>query len=216
MLKALVWKELRESAGLLAVAVFAAVLVLSELTGFVLLPFQSGAGSLFPFVADAFPFFFCLLAGGLAILLGFKQSAWELWQGSYFFLLHRPASRQLIFGAKLAVGLVALLGITGLLIQSYAWWAATPGKHPSPFLWPMTAGAWQMWIAFPLVYLGAFLSGIRPGKWFGSRLVPLAAGCAIAFMATLLPWWWLGWSVAILSSAAFYFAIRYYILERDF
>lgn len=216
MLKALVLKELRESAGLLAVALFAAVLVLSEMTGFVLLPFQSGAGSQFPFVADAFTFYFCLLAGGLAILLGFKQSAWELWQGSYFFLLHRPASRQMIFGAKLAVGLVALLLITGLLIQTYAWWAATPGKHASPFLWPMTSGAWQLWISFPVVYLGAFLSGIRPGKWFGSRLLPLATSCAIAFISALVPWWWLGWSVAILASATLVIAIRYYVVQRDY
>jgi len=216
MLKALVLKELRESAGLIAVAVLVAVLILAETTGFVLLPLQSGAGSLYPFVNDSFSRYFCLLAGGLAIMLGFKQSAWELWQGNYFFLLHRPASRQTIFGTKLAVGLVALLLITGCLLQLYALWAAMPGKHATPFFWTMTAGAWQLWISFSVVYLGAFLSGVRPGRWFGSRLLPLAASSAIAFIAALVPWWWLGWAIALVASAALLIVISYYVEQRDY
>ena len=39
----------------------------------------------------------------------------------------------------------------------------------------MTAWAWQLWLCMPLVYLGAFLSGIRPARWFGTRLMPLVA-----------------------------------------
>ncbi len=171
MYKALVLKELRESAGLIAVAVLAAAYMLADLTGVVLLPIQSGLAVPYPFVSDtSLVFYLCLLAGGLAVLMGFKQSAWELWQGSYYFLLHRPASRRTIFGVKLAVGLGVLLCITGAVIQLYAMWAATPGKHATPFFWSMTVVAWQLWISFPLLYLGAFLSGIRPGCWFGSRL----------------------------------------------
>ncbi len=217
MHKALVLKELRESAGLIAVAVLAAAYILADLTGVRLLPIQNGIAARYPFVNDtALVFYLCLLAGGLAVLMGFKQSAWELWQGTYFFLLHRPASRRTIFGVKLAVGLAVLLAITGALIQLYAMWAATPGKHATPFFWSMTVTAWQLWIAFPLLYLGAFLSGIRPGRWFGSRLVPLAAGGLLTMIAALVPWWWLSLAIVLVSSAAFVASILLYVETRDY
>ena len=217
MHKALVLKELRESAGLIAVGVLAAAYILADLTGVRLLPIQNGQAVRYPFVSDtALVFYFCLLAGGLAVMLGFKQSAWELWQGSYFFLLHRPASRRTIFGVKLAVGLTVLLAITGALIQLYAMWAASPGKHDSPFFWSMTIWAWQLWIAFPLLYLGAFLSGIRPGRWFGSRLAPLAAAGLLTTVATVVPWWWLSLAIVLASSAAFVASILLYVETRDY
>jgi len=217
MHKALVLKELRESAELIAVAVLAAVFILADLTGVALLPLQSGTGTLYPFVADSsLAFYLYLLAGGLAILLGFKQSAWELWHGSYFFLLHRPASRRTVFGVKLVVGLAVLLVITGAVIQLYAMWAATPGKHATPFFWSMTAWAWQRWFSFPLLYLGAFLSGIRPGRWFGSRLAPLVASVLLVMLCVELPWWWLSVSIVLVSSVAFVASIFLYVETRDY
>ena len=42
----------------------------------------------------------------------------------------------------------------------------------------MTVPAFQIWLLMPLVYLGAFASGIRPARWFGSRLLPLVGGGA--------------------------------------
>jgi hypothetical protein len=217
MHKALVLKELRESAGLIAVAVLAAAYILADLTGVRLLPIQSGRAIPYPFVNDtSLVFYLCLLAGGLAVLLGFKQSAWELWQGSYHFLLHRPASRRTIFGVKLAVGLTVLLAITGALIQLYAMWAATPGNHATPFFWSMTVLAWQLWISFPLLYLGAFLSGIRPGRWFGSRLVPLAASGLLVMLTAAVPWWWLSLAIVLVSSAALVASIFLYVETRDY
>ena len=63
MLKALVIKELRESAGMIAVAVLAAALILSDLTGVRLLPLQSGAGSAYPFVSDTALIIVLVVAG---------------------------------------------------------------------------------------------------------------------------------------------------------
>ncbi|MBX3414842.1 MAG: hypothetical protein KF708_19310 [Pirellulales bacterium] len=217
MHQALVWKELRESAELIAVAVLGAVFILADMTGVRLLPFQNGESTSYPFVSDSnFSFYFVLLAGGLAILLGLKQSAWELWQGSYFFLLHRPASRRTLFGVKLMVGVTVLLAITGALIQLYAMWAATPGTHATPFFWSMTIPMWQMWFAFPLLYLGAFLSGVRPGRWFGSRLAPLAASVLLVTLCTTVPWWWLGLMIAGISVVAFVATIFLYVETRDY
>jgi hypothetical protein len=216
MLKALVLKELRESAGLIAIAVLGAAYILSDLMGFKLLPTQSGRPTFFPFVSDSSHFYFALLAGGLAILLGFKQSAWELWQGSYFFLLHRPAGRRAIFAVKLAVGLAILLLVVGAAIQIYAMWAAAPGTHPSPFFWSMTVPVWQLWISMPLLYFGAFLSGIRPGRWFGSRLLPFAAGGLLLMFAAYAPYWWLTVLITGMGTALFVPSIFYYAETRDY
>ncbi|MEO2049664.1 MAG: hypothetical protein ABGX16_24155 [Pirellulales bacterium] len=119
--------------------------------------------------------------------MGQKQTTRELSQGTYYFLLQRPMPRNHIFLMKLAVGATLLLSATGAMIFFYAWWAATPGNHASPFEWSMTVPAWRMWLSMLLIYLGAFLTGIRPGRWFGSRLVPLVTSGLVLFLAIALP-----------------------------
>lgn len=217
MLKALVVKELRESIGLIAVAGLASVYVLADLTGVRLLPWQRASfDETFPFVSDSLSFYLCLVAGGLAVLLGLKQTAWELWQGTFFFLFHRPMSRRRVIGTKLVVGGGVLLLLSGALISVYALWAATPGTHASPFFWSMTVSAWQLWWSLLLVYLGAFLSGIRPGKWFGSRLAPLVASVALVAVAASVPWWWLSAVIVLTGSAIGISSIFYYVAARDY
>jgi hypothetical protein len=161
-------------------------------------------------------FYLWLCIGGLAIALGMRQTAWELGQGTYYFLLHRPVSRYRVFISKLAVGLISVLVSSLVLITIYAWWAATPGHVAAPFDWSMTFPAWQNWIALPLLYLGAFLSGIRPGKWFGSRLLPLAAAILVAMLATSVPWIWLTLAIVLAASALFVVGIIYYVRRRDY
>src|SRR3972149_3927679 len=95
MYKALVVKELRESAGLAALAGLAAVFLLGELTGVRLTPWSSGRPAEYPFVSgDELYVFLWIVGAGLGGTLGLKQTAWELWQGTYFFLLHRPGRRR--------------------------------------------------------------------------------------------------------------------------
>jgi len=217
MLKRLVVKELRESAGLVALAVLGMACVLASLTGFPILPWQQRSEIYqYPFVRDSLPFYFALSAGGLAIALGLKQTAWELGQGTYYFLLHRPVHRQRIFIIKLAVGGMLAMSLSGLLILLYAWWAMTPGHFPAPFYWSMTFPAWKMWIAILTVYLGAFLSGIRPGRWFGSRLVPLAAAISTALMISDASWFWLAVALSLATSLLGVFAIFHYVQQRDY
>ena len=64
-----------------------------------------------------------------------------------------------------------------------------PGKHASPFFWWMTATAWEAWGVIAIVYLAAFLAGIRPARWFGTRLLPLAAGGVLAALLRLPMFW---------------------------
>jgi hypothetical protein len=216
MHKALVLKELRESAGLVALAALGLVYALSELTATRLLPWQSSQLYWYPFVGDELGFYFTLVGGGLAIALALKQTAWELGQGTYVFLLHRPVSRSRVFAHKLAVGILLVMLLSGLLVLAYAWWASRPGQFPAPFFWSMTVPAWQMWLALPVVYFGAFLAGIRPGRWFGSRLVPLVPAVSVAMLAANVPWPWLTVLISLAASVLLVMSILYYVGHRDY
>ena len=96
-----------------------------------------------------------LVIGALAAVLGIKQSAWELGQNTYQFLLHRPVPRWYVLGTKLLVGCGLVFVVGGLAIFAYALWAASPGNSPTPFFWSMIADEWQMVFCAMLVYLGS-------------------------------------------------------------
>jgi hypothetical protein len=216
MFKALVVKELRESAGLVALAALGLVYAYTELTGMRVLPWQSNSIYHYPFVYDTTGSYLSLCVGGLAIVLGLKQTAWEARQGTFFFLLHRPVSRERIFRSKLAVGLVWVLSTSAIFILMYTWWAATPGHVAAPFEWSMTEPTWQVWASLPILYFGGFISGIRPGRWWGTRLVPVAAAIVAAVVAANMPWLWLTVLLSIVFSALFIVGIFYYVRARDY
>jgi hypothetical protein len=174
MFKALVIKELRETRGIALAALAVYVYLISD----VLHPWFANSWNRWsraPFVDDSFDVWFGLVATALAIALGLRQTLGESVGGTYPVLFHLPASRRWLIGLKLLVGLGVLLACAGAPIVVYGTWAATPGTHPSPFRWSMTVPVWQTWLAMTAVYLAAFLSGIRRGGWFKSRLLPLLA-----------------------------------------
>jgi hypothetical protein len=216
MLKALVIKELRESAGIVALAALAAAFVVTNLAGLPLVPFDVIQSGGFPFVNDAFTRLLALVVGGAAIALGLKQTAWESAYNTYQFLLHRPLSRKLVFGTKLTIGTMLVLALGGLMIFIYAAWAAGLGSSPTPFFWSMTSKAWQTLAGLLLVYLGAFLSGIRPANWFGTRLAPLIAGVVVAIVIAWSLWWWLTVALMALFAAIGLTAIFQYVIARDY
>lgn len=216
MYQALLKKELRESAGLLAVAALAAVYFLASLSGTKLLPWQTSGVHTIPFVSDNLHFYLWLVCGAMAVLLGLKQTAWEVGWGTYYFLFHRPIARWKLFALKLVVGTMVVWGLAGAMIFTYASWAARPGSHDTPFYWSMTSGAWQLWASLPLLYLGAFLSGIRPARWFGTKLAPLAVAIVATLSAAYGPYWWLLLPVGAVCVATFLPAIFYYVEHRDY
>ena len=119
--------------------------------------------------------------------------------------------------AKLAVGGGLYLTCGAIAILSYAAWAAMPGKHASPFFWWMTADAWEAWGLIAIIYLGAFLAGIRPARWFGTRLLPMAAGGVLAALL-IFPMFWplLGAAVFILIATWLVSLIYFTARTRDF
>jgi hypothetical protein len=78
----------------------------------------------------------------------------------------------------------ALAAILPVLV--YAIWAAMPGTHASPFFWSMTTMDWLLALGMSVVYFGAFLSGLRPARIFGSRFLPLAGSVLALLFPSLL------------------------------
>jgi hypothetical protein len=189
--------------------------------GYSVVPFSSARGNVqeIPFLDSSFLTSFCFVSVALAVALGLRQTAVESGRGTWLFLLHRPASLRSVLAAKLAVGVGLYLACGLVAILSYAAWAAMPGKHPSPFFWWMTADAWRAWGAITLVYLGAFLAGIRPARWFGTRLLPLAAAGPLAVVAAVpafMFWSLLGTAVFLLLAACLLGLIQFTARTRDF
>lgn len=191
MTSALTYKEVRENIGIAGLGLAALLLVASSnmgwmsLAGFFGLSHQQGR---IPFLDDSFTMQFAVVAVALAIALGLRQSLGDFFGDAYLFLLHRPVTRTHVLATKLAVGLTLYLLCAAAPVLLYSWWASLPGTHASPFEWSMTLMVWMIWLAVTVVYLGAFLSGLRPAAWFGTRLTPLAASLVVALICIAASW----------------------------
>ncbi|HVU90453.1 MAG TPA: ABC transporter permease subunit [Pirellulales bacterium] len=220
MILAIVRKELRELLPLLAVVSIVQLYLLGCATGNV--PEDVNIAS----QRNSIPFYnpfdsrtgMVIVVGGLfALLTGLWQTFSELTRGTFHFLLHRPLPRTSIFGAKLAVGAAASLAVTAFPLLVFALWAATPGTHPSPFFWSMTGLAWPVCLAMLLLYLAAFLSGLRSARWYGSRFwpVPLALFAAVVFCSIPASWFFKVLPLLIIG-VAYLWAILHVACARDF
>lgn len=97
MNRALVIKELRECAPLAALAALLAAWALMDVTGNIWHEVGRGVSRV-PFVENENHYAdLVIIAGGLALLLGFKQTVWEDFRGTYHYLLHRPVDRRRVF-----------------------------------------------------------------------------------------------------------------------
>jgi hypothetical protein len=222
MLNSLAQKELRET-GLIALgALVVYAYVVGTAIGFTLMPYVYALylhpdEQAIPFLGGGFGQTFALASVGLAIALGLRQSVGESMRDTFGFLLHRPARREWLIGVKLLTGFGVYLVCAALPILLYAWWAATPGTHASPFHWSMTLPDWETYVLLTSVYFGAFLSGIRPGKWIGTRLFPLAAAGALAWCIGRLPSWWvLGLGAVVVLDVVLTVNILFVARNRDY
>lgn len=215
MLKALVWKEARELAPLVILAAISELLYFLPPELLVLNQAESGG---IPFVSDGLTTWMLVIGGLAGVVFGCWQTIGESVRGTYPYLFHRPVSRETVLLIKLGVGVSLMLLISGVPILWYALWAATPGTHASPFFWAMTATTWQVWIQLPVFYLAAFLSGLRPAAWLGSRALPLACALPLSlllvFAGLLSPWLQLAGALAI--EAWLVYVIFFVLSTRDF
>jgi hypothetical protein len=159
------------------------------------------------------------LCAAVAVGLGLRQTLGESISGTYPLLFHRPVCRNWLIGVKLGVGVSLYLICGSIPILAYGVFAATPGNHASPFEWSMTVPAWAAMLEMALFYFAAFLSGLRPGRWFGSRLLPLAA--VVPLLINVFPEpFRTGWVVHLLAVMAvdvWMIAAIFYVSEtRDY
>lgn len=226
MVLTLVRKELRETRAFAVLSLLLYLIYLCDLTGVGgpmtrslvgLVPGMAATPPDIPFVQGNFGTMLFFIGALLAIALGFRQSAWEPSQGTALYLLHLPLKRRTIVLTKLLTGVGLLLACTLAPILVYATWAALPRTHAGPFEWGMVGGSLRIWLLLPLVYLGAFASGIRPARWFSSRLLPLASVLVPAGSAYAVPhWWMIGVPILCLAAVVLMSAILWEIETRDF
>jgi hypothetical protein len=95
---------------------------------------------------------------------------------------------------------------------------ATPGNNAAPFDWGMTGDSWKLAFRLPLLFLGGFLSVIRPGHWFGTRVVPLVGAMGwFTLVSVISPFfWWLYWPLLCAGYMGWLIAIDYYFEHRDY
>jgi hypothetical protein len=178
-MKGLVFKELRDIRGIAAIALACYLALVANLMGakvFAFVPGIPDGTSEVPFTGREFLSYFEWITFVFAAALGFRQTVVESARGTLLFLLHRPLARNVIVLTKLATGLGMFAICVSLPILLYGWWLSVPGHHASPFEWSMSKPAWGVALVWaPSAYFGAFLSGLRPARWFGTRLLPLVA-----------------------------------------
>ena len=153
------------------------------------------------------------------LLVAFRQTSWESSRDYFLFLLHRPVPRWAVFASKLAVGAVASALCVVAPIVVLGLWAAAPGTHPSPFRWSMTTQTWCLTAGMMLPYFGAFLSGLRPGRWVGTKLLPLIASilCTVLCMQPLLNGHlFVSLGLTLAATAGFVVSILHVASERDY
>ena len=176
MLRVMIAKELREAAGIVAIAAAFYVHYLSRAMRHDILPWHYGYVDY-----NAIPFInlnslgsLAWVSAALALALGFRQTVGESIYGTWLFLRHRPVGWRWLLGVKLLVGLAVYLVCAAAAVLAYAWWAATPGTHASPFEWSMTAPAWKDWITMPACVFRRVSQ--RPSAGAVVRHAPAAAG----------------------------------------
>ena len=227
MLKTIAWKECRELLPFIALALLAEIYFVCNAIG-TRLGALSDINVLRDLSYNTIPFindFSCtliLITGGcFAVVVALWQTIWETSRGTFLFLLHRPVTRNAVIGTKLAVGVALCLLVCGGPLLYYTLWAAAPGTHDSPFAWSMTIDDWFNFSLIPMVYLGAFISGLRHAHWFASRFFPIFAAVLVALLCQSvwdsLPAWRIAVvAVSIAIEAAAVYVIFYLAKVRDY
>ena len=92
---------------------------------------------------------------------------------------------------------------------------------PSPFHWSMTFSSWDRLVFTLTVCRAKFLCGIRPARWFGSRVLPLLGATVLlclvrAYVYDWMSVWWLGTGLVLLLDAWLIATIIFVADERDY
>jgi hypothetical protein len=181
MWKALLLKEWRDTSLTLGGAAVALALWLLEMTGWGFFTPSHNFDVQSPAPLPSANQWYVLFLSASAIGLALQQTVPESNRQTWLFLLHRPLDRRAIPLAKWLAGMAVWSGLALVPFVLYLGWATSEGHHASPFVWRHTYAWWQTIAGTSLLYSGAYLSGLRPAKWLGTRLFPLSAAAVWMF-----------------------------------
>lgn len=177
-MKPLIWKECRENLKWVGLPTLVTLLPM-VLLGTPGEPMFGGGGIILFLIAAVF---------GTA--LGFVQVFFESHGDPRSILLHRPLSRSRIFLGKAIAGVGISLLALGIPFACVEIWLATPGHMAAPYHW-RTGLPWLADILSGLVYYFAgMLTAQRQARWYGSRVLGLAAAFGCTILVWTLPEFW--------------------------
>ena len=192
---ALLWKELRQAfkCGVLGL-VLMTILLIAGVKAFLSTIAAMGLDgsndimSIFNATATGMPL--------VAALIALRQILFEILPDSWGFLIHRPASRTVLFWGKAAAGALLYTGAVVLPLAGALIWIAMPGHVPLPFDWRMALPGAADFLGGLVFYFAALLFGMPGARW--SRLFVVGAGILCAVAVNMAP----AFSQALLYSAA--------------
>jgi ABC-type transport system involved in multi-copper enzyme maturation permease subunit len=209
MFKALVKKELREHLPAAGAALAASLLLLAY---YMRLPMRgSGYGSGWyqvtynylpvPVASGAYVSGLAAVAFAAALLLGFLMSWKESVRKTWSFLLHRPVSRAQVLGAKLTAGALLYTAAVALPFALLAVWCMVPGNYPAPWDPEYLLPGVEVLCGGAVLFLGAFLCGVRRARWYATRFAPLAGAVFMLVLVAAAFLWWESWVLLLVTAA---------------
>lgn len=119
---------------------------------------------------------------GLA--LGFLQILPEQRKDRWAFWIHRPVSSRELFLGKVLSGTALYAMATILPLAGAFAWCAILSSSVLPFTTGMIVPGLIDALTGLCLYFAAFLTGLLPGRWYGSRDLPLVAAFVTALIAS--------------------------------
>jgi hypothetical protein len=148
-----------------------------------------------------------LIACAVGLWLGIAMSFREEVKGTWAFLIHRPVARSHIIGAKLLGACALYAGAVAIPYAALALWCAVPGNCPAPWAVDYLFPGLDILARGAIIFLGAFLCGVRPARWYATRFVPLFAAVTLVILSALSPVWWVSNAVTLLTITLFLAAV---------
>jgi hypothetical protein len=216
-MKRLFWKEWREQfkVALIGLAIFTLILLQAVKIGLSRLSsLDQGyettiwADGLQPLVSGELlgeSAFFC---GFFGLALGWLQIFAENHGDLRAFLLHRPVDRLLLLHAKLLSGLALYTLAVGLPFAGLLVYVLMPGHVPAPFEWAMVGPMTNLYLLGLVGYGAGLLTGLRPARWYGSRIFALGPAILATIAVFACREYWQALGVLVVAGLALYFAVR--------
>jgi len=149
--------------------------------------------------------FFC---GFFGLALGWLQIFAENHRDLRAFLVHRPVDRLLLLHAKLLSGLALYALAVGLPFAVLLVYVLIPGHVPAPFEWAMVGPMVNLFLLGLVGYGAGLLIGLRPARWYASRIFGLGPAILAAIAVFASREYWQAAGVLGVAGLVLYFAVR--------